>query len=1293
MSDPASKIIGSSDLLGRLRELKSAFAETSAREEEVEKTHRLETARAKRECEEALAALDAELENGLAGLQSRLHNQREAEIARHAARRSRIGLAASNTQQRISHSVESTKGRTIGQVQSQTLELKRQHEAEVADLKGRLAEMEQQLATDKARFRKVKASARAAFRGFPLMAAGFNRKRGGGDGGDGGDPPEVMELEGRVRDHLGAAEAELAEFRKLPLPAVFRFLPLQWITPLAALAIAAIGSASGWAQGRYLTAGGIALGAIILLAVIQRLAARSASAPAAKIADELAGAADAFTSCRKNAGPWLERRRAEMDADLEARLADMNSNLDSVLRDANTMGESEPERVARQERRALERADAAHALRLEAIETAHRTGGESLRADIAARRAAAEAERDSRAAAADSKHAAAWAELEASWGAASGPLYQTFADHAAACAELFPPWDAAWCESWRAPADFAHAAPFARVGVDVAELAGAVPQSDRLAVPGGEAGLRLDLPLAVGLPRSGSVLFETESSGDPALIGALNNLVLRLLSVAPPGKLSFSIIDPVGLGQNFAGVTHLADYEDSLINKRIWTGREQIEARIGELTEHMEKVIQMYLRNEYETITEYNLQAGNIAEKYHFLVVADFPTNFSEQAVRGLLKIAASGARCGIYTLIHWDKRAAVPEALLPEELRKTSTVIETTKKGAFRFAGGPKTGVALTFDPPPPDGLATDFAHRIGRASDDSNRVEVPFAHIMPAGDAFWQSETTEELRVPIGRSGATKLQDLAIGKGTRQHALIAGKTGSGKSTLFHVMVTNLALHCSPDQVEFYLVDFKKGVEFKCYGSKKLPHAKVVAIESDREFGLSVLQRLDEELERRGALLRELGVQDVAGFKRAGGGEMPRTLLMIDEFQEFFVEDDKIAQNASVLLDRIVRQGRAFGIHVLLGSQTLGGAYSLARATLGQMVVRIALMCNEADAYLIMDEGNPAPRLLTRPGEGIYNDGAGAVENNSPFQTVWLPEDERDALLDRVNRLNAEQGRDPGSPVVFEGNAPADLDDNLELAKLRAAYPPGAAPHPPKIWLGAPNAIKGPTEAAFHRQSGNHLLVVGQRDDAVRAMFAIAMIALSNQHPEGAARFVLLDGYPPGSPEREFFAKATAAIHHEVATTADRDLPALIGEVHAEMKSRAEAADPASAPPLFVFVDGLQKFKKLRYDEDLAYSFDASAQEGNPALQFNDIITEGASLGIHLIVAVDTYSNIGRCLNRKALGEFEMRVLFQMSANDSAALVDSTKAGALGMHRALFYNEHEGYLETFRPYAAPALP
>ena len=93
-----------------------------------------------------------------------------------------------------------------------------------------------------------------------------------------------------------------------------------------------------------------------------------------------------------------------------------------------------------------------------------------------------------------------------------------------------------------------------------------------------------------------------------------------------------------------------------------------------------------------------------------------------------------------------------------------------------------------------------------------------------------------------------------------------------------------------------------------------------------------------------------------------------------------------------------------------------------------------------------------------------------------------------------------------------------------------------------------------------------------------------------------------------------------------------------------------------------------------------------------SPGTQFNELIAEGSSHGLHLLVSLDTYNNVNRSLSRKALTEFEMRVVFQMSANDSSSLIDSPAASNLGLHRALFYNEHDGTLETFRPYAPPGL-
>jgi hypothetical protein len=344
------------------------------------------------------------------------------------------------------------------------------------------------------------------------------------------------------------------------------------------------------------------------------------------------------------------------------------------------------------------------------------------------------------------------------------------------------------------------------------------------------------------------------------------------------------------------------------------------------------------------------------------------------------------------------------------------------------------------------------------------------------------------------------------------------------------------------------------------------------------------------------------------------------------------------------------------------------------------------------------MDDSNSAPRLLSRPGEGIYNDAGGALEGNSPFQVVWLPDDERDQWLDKVHSLAEQRHVHYPSPIVFEGNAPADIRENdllraaLESEAALKAAADGLQTRPtlpaPRCWLGAPNSIKGPTEAVFHRQSGNHLLIVGQREDAALTMLGLSLLAFAAQHPIGAAKFFFCHQANPGSSEAEFVDRIVAAVPHTVCLVRAHEVGHTMNEIAAEMKARS-GANANSAAPVFVFIHGLHKFKKLRHEDD--FSFSSSGEDNaNPGAQLNDLICEGSGLGMHLLVSIDNFNNVNRAMSRKALSEFEMRVVFQMSANDSASLIDNPKASNLGLHRALFYNEHAGTLETFRPYATP---
>jgi hypothetical protein len=75
----------------------------------------------------------------------------------------------------------------------------------------------------------------------------------------------------------------------------------------------------------------------------------------------------------------------------------------------------------------------------------------------------------------------------------------------------------------------------------------------------------------------------------------------------------------------------------------------------------------------------------------------------------------------------------------------------------------------------------------------------------------------------------------------------------------------------------------------------------------------------------------------------------------------------------------------------------------------------------------------------------------------------------------------------------------------------------------------------------------------------------------------------------------------------------------------------------------------------------------------------------------VHTLVWSDTYTTVGRWIDRQSLSDFAWRVLFQMSATDSANLMESPEASRLGVHRAMLYNEEQGEFEKFRPYGPPS--
>ena len=805
-------------------------------------------------------------------------------------------------------------------------------------------------------------------------------------------------------------------------------------------------------------------------------------------------------------------------------------------------------------------------------------------------------------------------------------------------------------------------------------------------------------PAFIPCPTQTALLIKSLPEEKENASNLLQAVMLRIASGLPPGQSRFTIIDPLGLGKQFAGFMHLADHDELLVSSRIWTEPGQIDKQLELITEQMEMVIQKYLRNEYRTIADYNAEA-EVPEPYRFIAVANFPANFTETAARRLASIASSGARCGVFPLVSIDTTQTLPSGFTLNDIESNTTNI-TLENGTFTWIDPEFSKWPLSPETSPDDKIFTKIINRVGLAAVAAKRVEVPFDRVAPPEDKWWTGDTAKEINVPLGPAGAKKTQSMRLGKGTSQHVLIAGKTGSGKSTMMHALITNLALNYSPNEIQFYLIDFKKGVEFKLYDHYKLPHARVIAIESEREFGLSVLEQLDRELKRRGDLFRDLSVQDLAGYRASGHPEaMPRVMLIIDEFQELFVEDDKLAQDCSLVLDRLVRQGRAFGMHVLLGSQTLGGSYSLPRATMGQMAVRVALQCNEADSSLILSDDNTAARLLTRPGEAIYNDANGMVEGNHPFQVVWLGEERREKYLGKLRKLADSRTDIPELPrLVFDGNDAADPDANLLLRELiDSGTIDGKPPVAPMAWLGDAIAIKDPTVAAFRRQGGTNLLIVGQREDLATSILSMATVSLaagSDPYPGGAvgkaSRFVLFEPAIAEEHPETMLSRLTEHLPHEIEVVSRLGVTDAFRDLAAEVQRRLDE-QILDAESVFVVIRDLARFREIRRNEnDFGFSM-SGEQEATPAQQLVTILRDGPTVGIHAVIWCDSLTNLQRTFERGTLKEFELRVLFQMSGTDSSQLVENPAAGRLGEQRALFVQEETGTLEKFRPYQFPS--
>ncbi len=752
---------------------------------------------------------------------------------------------------------------------------------------------------------------------------------------------------------------------------------------------------------------------------------------------------------------------------------------------------------------------------------------------------------------------------------------------------------------------------------------------------------------------------------------------------------------------------------------KVWTDAQDIEKRLEELSGVLEDIVQENLRNLYANIDEYNLNAGDFAKPYRLLSVANFPAGFSEGAARRLMSICTNGPRCGAYTILTWDTDQKLPYNFNAADLESTAHIIEWNGS-TFVWRDPDYSSAAVELDRPPEITEFERFVQEVWTEARRASRIVLPFARIAPAVEARWQGNTAEGIRVPIGLLGAKGKQALELDHRSYVHALITGQTGSGKSNLLHMLISSLAIVYPPDELQMYLIDFKEGVGFKSYaptddGLGALPHARAIAIHSEREFGLSVLKGLVDEMRRRGESFKAEGVQDIAQYRKKTSVVLPRILLLVDEFHVFFEEDDHISEEAKLYLDQLVSQSRSSGIHMLLSSQTLERTRSLPASTIGQMAVRIALKAStETDSIKMV--GNKTAYHLERQGEAVYNPMNGLIQGNTIFQIPYMPDNERLQLLREVKQRYSGRLQ----PIVFDGNRDAVMDEiPYWQERLKTSVWPQTGR---KLFgcLGPAVAIKAPATATFFRQPGRNLIVVGKDERAAVGMLSSVVCDLAAQLRPGDAKFYLwnllsVDSEFVGVPEQ--LAKTLAP--WSVSLVGGREAMRTLLEVSAIVDRRTASGNPEK-PDIFIIAFGGHRARDFAVDtrtRSSAFPPDepsGSAQgslrvampgsspaaaaaraevqrEVSPAAALAKVLREGPEVGVYFSGWWDGYQSATKMLDRNMLREFGMRVALTMSRDDSRNLIDEPDAARLRPHRSLYLDdENVGRIEKFIPFAPP---
>lgn len=825
-------------------------------------------------------------------------------------------------------------------------------------------------------------------------------------------------------------------------------------------------------------------------------------------------------------------------------------------------------------------------------------------------------------------------------------------------------------------------------------------------------GSAIRLPLACDLDQVFNVFLSGKKEDNAKILNFAHGLMLSFLSFVPTTKLSMTIIDPDGKGNSIRPFLDLKKEQPDLFEGKICTSVDDIYEMLKKLNSYMDDFIQTRLGNTYENIFQYNEATPTNSESIKLLCIYGFPLCFDARCYDALLSLLKNGGRCGIYTIIcsNTDAEPGLSVSRYENNEENIKTVKQQCSHIEYSDAQLKLMPFRLEIGNIPMLNSKTmiDFSQKYGEIVAAMKKRGLLFSNIIDDLD-YQTGDTSESIEIPIGIGAENKKISLILGGGgSSHHALITGATGSGKSTLLHTIIISAMFHYSPEQLNLYLMDFKSGTEFKAYEKAGLDHIKLIALDAMQEFGESIFENLVDEMKKRGELFKASGCTNLKEYKKQTGNHMPRILVIIDEFQVLFnlATNRKVAANCEELANKIVTEGRSFGIHLIMATQSTRVLYdlSLKQATIDQMRIRLGLKCSETDANYMFTTDRSTKALDLMKG---------------PMGTAVLSEDftEKEIVQLRIaycnhelqshylSKISAEKADKKVLPQIFEGGRTPMLSEfymeNKDTIKDDAT----------KLLMGTCIKVAPPFIQTIDRKKRYNFLIVGSNEKMLNNIAGCICISLS-QNPK--THIYWMDG--------EIIAgdNTLGYLYDEIKekninfrlALCEADILRFINEIYDIYINRKKSP---SSENIFIGMNNLQWldivnkiFKHEDIQEDLVLGIekektnnedsdpfdfigDSFSQKNGAKEKLFKLIEDGASSGIFFVVASNECNNIKESMymGENVLSKFPFRIIFSLNDNDAEFLINNVSLASLRDNIVYFTDGIKSTFQ-FKPFMIP---